>query len=236
MTSNWILFDCFNTLIDDFDDSGSIDGMGTIAHLPVEAGVFSSEQSFRLAYNQGRDHNWWQDSSEVSLNIRLQALFERQGTIPDDKIAALVEAMLDHFSHTYIHTIRVTAGVEAMLKAWSQEANLAVVSNFFLAGGPKAFLDRLDLGQYFTFVIDSAEVNSKKPEDLIYQKAIEKTAVEPSKITFVGDDFHRDVARPREFGMKARHYCRFGQRPGVSKSPEAMPIKHWDSFRPELGR
>jgi len=209
--------------------------METIAHLPVEAGVFSSEQLFRLAYNQGREQNWWQDSSEVSLNIRLQALFEREGTIANNKIAALVETMLDHFSHSYIHTIRVTAGVEAMLNAWSQEAHLAVVSNFFLAGGPKAFLDQLGLGHYFRFVIDSVEVNSKKPEDLIYQKAIEKTAVQPHRITFVGDDFHRDVERPREFGMNARHYCRFGQRPGVNQSPEAMPIKHWDSFRPEPG-
>ena len=167
MTKNWILFDCFNTLIDDFDQSGSIDGLETIQHLPVEAGVFRSAQEFRTAYNQAREVNWWQDSSEVHLGARLQALFRRQTKIPEDEIAVLVERMLDLFSLTYIDTIRLTSGVEAKLQAWSPIANLGVVSNFFLPGWPKKFLDQLDLGHYFEFVIDSAEVNSKKPEDFI---------------------------------------------------------------------
>ena len=99
--------------------------------------------------------------------------------------------------------------------------------------------DVVQVGEPFAILETKEEgaisiVNEAAPEP-VAAKAIEKTAVEPSKITFVGDDFHRDVARPREFGMNARHYCRFGERPGVSKSPEAMPIKHWDSFRPELG-
>tara|TARA_B110000977_G_scaffold198291_1_gene282831 strand:- start:615 stop:1313 length:699 start_codon:yes stop_codon:yes gene_type:complete len=232
LTTNWILFDCFNTLVDDFDQAGSIDGLTTIQHLPVEAGVFASVEAFRLAYTQSREMNWWQDDSEVHLDVRLEALFRKQENISDQDVAVLVTQMLDLFSVTYIDTIRLTSGVEAMLKAWAPIAKLGVVSNFFLPGWPKKFLEQLDLADYFEFVIDSAELNSKKPEAPIYQTAINMTGVEPDKILFVGDDFLRDVERPRELGMKARHYCRFGERPGVNKSPETDPIKHWDSFRP----
>ena len=33
----WIFFDCFNTLLDDFDDAGDESGIGSIARHPVEA-------------------------------------------------------------------------------------------------------------------------------------------------------------------------------------------------------
>lgn len=230
---NWVLFDCFNTLIDDFDKSGSIDGLETIQHLPVAAGAFGTEQAFREAYNAGRKINWWQRTSEVHLNVRLRAVFEQQGTLDMDEITVLVDDMLQCFSDTYIDTVRLTHGVENMLGAWSKVAKLAVVSNFFLPGWPKKFLDQLGLGVHFQFVIDSAEVCSKKPDDLIYIKALQKTGVSPEQITFVGDDYHRDVVRPRQFGMKAHHFCRFGDRPGVERSPENRPIKNWEMFRPD---
>ncbi|MDC0174098.1 hypothetical protein OAI54_00730, partial [Pseudomonadales bacterium] len=64
-----MLFDCFNTLIDDFDASGSIDGLETIAHLPVAAGLFPSVSKFRSAYTAARAVNWWQSDSEVHFEV-----------------------------------------------------------------------------------------------------------------------------------------------------------------------
>ena len=31
----WIFFDCFNTLLDDFDEAGNESGLGSILDLPV---------------------------------------------------------------------------------------------------------------------------------------------------------------------------------------------------------
>lgn len=229
---NWILFDCFNTLIDDFDEKGAIDGLETIQHLPVAAGLFSSEQLFRKAYSNARQHNWWQSSSEVHLAVRLKAIFENVSLVNESDISVLVDEMLQCLSENYIDTVRMTSGVHEMLEAWSKVASLGVVSNFFLPGWPRKILDQLGLGEYFKFVIDSAEVCSKKPEDLIYLRALEQVDVDPGCVTFIGDDYHRDVVRPREFGMQAKHFCRYGDRPGVGKSPEGNPIKNWQSFRP----
>ena len=59
----WVFFDCFNTLVDDFDAEGAIDGLETIAHLPVAAGLFESQAAFRSAYRTARQYNWWQTNS-----------------------------------------------------------------------------------------------------------------------------------------------------------------------------
>ena len=93
-------------------------------------------------------------------------------------------------------------------------------------------LEQVGLGDYFEFVIDSAAVGAKKPEPEIYQAALQRVAVDPAQVLFVGDDYHRDVLAPRTHGMQARHVCRHGVRPGIEPSPEASAIKHWDEFRP----
>ena len=38
----WIFFDCFNTLLDDFDETGDESGLSPIVHLPVRDGYFAT--------------------------------------------------------------------------------------------------------------------------------------------------------------------------------------------------
>ena len=228
----WVLFDCFNTLIDDFDASGSIDGLETIAHLPVAAGLFPSVSKFRSAYTAARAVNWWQSDSEVHFEVRLREVFIRQGRAGTASADRLVSEMLDLFAQTYPASVRLTPGVEAMLQAWSTGAKLAVVSNFFMPEWPQKMLEYHRLGDYFEFVIDSAALGAKKPESEIYQAALQRVGVDPAEVLFVGDDYQRDVVAPRTHGMQARHVCRHGVRPGIDPSPEDNAIKHWDAFRP----
>ena len=46
----WIFFDCFNTLIDDFDQDGDESGLGPMQHLPVEAGLYDTVYDLRKDY------------------------------------------------------------------------------------------------------------------------------------------------------------------------------------------
>jgi HAD superfamily hydrolase (TIGR01549 family) len=228
----WVFFDCFNTLVDDFDAEGAIDGLETIAHLPVEAGLFESEAAFRSAYRAARQYNWWQTDSEVHFDVRLHAVFCRSGGMDAATATVLVKQMLEVFAATYPASLRLTREVEPMLQRWSKVANLAVVSNFFLPGWPQQVLAEFGLGQYFQFVIDSAAVGAKKPEPGIYQAALAQAAVAPAEVLFIGDDYERDVLMPRQLGMQARHVCRWADRPGVVASPDADAIRHWDDFQP----
>jgi HAD superfamily hydrolase (TIGR01509 family) len=228
----WVLFDCFNTLIDDFEADGSIDGLDTIAHLPVAAGLYPSISSFRSAYSAARALNWWQSNSEVHFPVRLREVFIRDARVSCAAAEQMTDEMLDEFARSYPGSLRLTLGVEAMLQAWSRHCRLAVVSNFFMPDWPQKMLEQVGLGDYFEFVIDSAAVGAKKPEPEIYQAALQRVAVDPAQVLFVGDDYHRDVLAPRTHGMQARHVCRHGVRPGIEPSPEASAIKHWDEFRP----
>ena len=50
MDYDWIFFDCFNTLIDDFDQSGDESGLGSLPIISVENGWFQTESDFVAAY------------------------------------------------------------------------------------------------------------------------------------------------------------------------------------------
>lgn len=39
----WIFFDCFNTLLDDFDEAGDESGLGSILDLPVREGRYPAK-------------------------------------------------------------------------------------------------------------------------------------------------------------------------------------------------
>jgi putative hydrolase of the HAD superfamily len=201
--------------------------------LPVEAGVFDTAEAFREAFREARAVNWWRPESEVHLAVRLHRVLSRSGGM--DSVAAdrLVDQMMTAFDATYPATLRLTPRVQEMLEHWSAVARLAVVSNFFMPSWPQQVLKAHGLGEYFEFVVDSAAIGAKKPEPKIYLEALRLAGVAPSKVLFVGDDYQRDVVAPRKYGMRARHVCRFGDRPGTALSPDADAIKHWDEFRSE---
>lgn len=79
---DWIFFDCFNTLIDDFDDAGDESGVGFLAHLPVHAGFYSTSADFKQDYDKWRE-NQWSDGTwlEVTLPDRFRAVLVRNTTV-----------------------------------------------------------------------------------------------------------------------------------------------------------
>ena len=144
---DWVFFDCFNTLIDDFDSQGTIDGLETIAYLPVNAGVFDTAVAFREAVREARAVNWWRPESEVHLAVRLQEVLVRRGGMEATAAVRLVDEMLVAFEVTYPATLRLTPRVQEMLEHWAGVARLAVVSNFFMPGWPQQVLETHGLGQ-----------------------------------------------------------------------------------------
>lgn len=232
MTLRWIFFDCFNTLIDDFDEQGSISGLNCIMHIPVDAGYFSDAEAFCLAYEAARAVNWGQDQNyEVNLDTRLRFVLEQHGAGND--AIELSQAMLQLWEKRYYFELRLGQGVPEMLEAWSHDYRFALVSNFYLPQWPEKFLAYYGLDRYFTHIFDSAAIGFKKPHPNFYKHAIRESAADPKTVLFVGDCHLRDVVTPREHGMAAIHRCRHGERPGIEPSPETHVIRSWDQFRPE---
>lgn len=232
----WIFFDCFNTLIDDFDPTGDESGLGLIAHLPVEAGLYSAAEGFRQDYLQWRQQQWTTQWREVTLPERFREILRsRLPQLPGQDIDAVVAKMLQSFELAYPKTLRLPQGVAEMLDYWLGKARMGVVSNFPLPHWPEQLLAQFGLRRHFDFVLDSAFCGWKKPGPEIYQAACRLAEMPDSaigKILFIGDHLRNDVLMPMQLGMQAIYFDRSHDRPTSAKAPEHISvITHWSQFR-----
>jgi putative hydrolase of the HAD superfamily len=75
----------------------------------------------------------------------------------------------------------------------------AVISNS--NGSIRGILDRLGLGRYLDFVLDSAEVGVEKPDPRLFQLALDRAGVRPAEAAYVGDLYSVDVLGARAAGL-----------------------------------
>jgi putative hydrolase of the HAD superfamily len=224
----WIFFDCFNTLVDDFDAQGDESGLSPIVHLPAEAGAFPSAAAFRRAYLDWRSRNLQDDGREIRLGDRLRAVLRGRGSLGPTAVEALATRMVEVFERDYPSTLRETPGAREMLAAWQGKLRMAVVSNFFLPGWPERVLRRFDLFEPFEFVLDSATLGVRKPGPGIFLEALRHAALGPGdrgRALFVGDHPRNDVEAPRALGLRALLLPR-------TRDPSERDV--WSWFRPGL--
>jgi HAD superfamily hydrolase (TIGR01549 family) len=133
------------------------------------------------------------------------------------------------FLREYAQGTSVMRGANEMLARWYGRAALGVVSNFFVAGVPRALLEAHQLLDYFEFVVDSAEVGVRKPHPAIFEYAVAKAASkqQPGDILMIGDDWNADVQGALALGWRAIHFSE------VSERSEPVPVlRSWDDFVP----
>lgn len=234
MAYTWIFFDCFNTLVDDFDPSGDETGMKPLGHIAVHHAVFEQEEDFHAAYIEWRKQEWQGASwHEVSLEDRLRGTL-KLGLKPASNLEPVVEELMHEFHQSYPATLRCTPGAAEVLNRYGNAYKTGLISNFFLADYPQTVLDRFGLSDSFDFILDSAQLGTKKPGDRIYHEAMKRAGVHPSEaqqILFIGDNPVNDVLKPMELGMDAIHFDRSLDRPNARSTPSgARAIKSWQEF------
>ncbi len=235
MTVEWIFFDCFNTLIDDFDLAGDISGLGPMQHLPVRAGLYDSADEFCTDYLDWRSQQWVEQWREVSLYDRMRAVLRRRSPqITTAQLEQLVGNMVTCYTAHYPHLLRLPDGVTTMLRELKGKVKMGVVSNFHLPQWPVQSLKRFGLHSYFDFVLDSAACGWRKPGPQIYQIARRFATVpeaQVNRILFVGDHLHNDVLMPRSLGMRGIYFDRSAERPSSRSAPSHVTsITHWQQF------
>lgn len=236
MDFDWIFFDCFNTLIDDFDDGGDESGLGSLPALAVEMGLFESQPDFLTAYYAVRAASV-EDGREVLLTDRLNQTL-RKGTAPGNQdIASKVATLMERWSREYPTVLRPTPGVHEMLNRWRGRKRLGVVSNFYVPGLPAQYLQSFGLLDRFDFVLDSAAFGFKKPDPRIFYQALSLAGLSPAeaaKVLFVGDRLELDVYPGKALGMQTLHFNRSRSRPGIVPSPAGVAaIYDWTEFAGE---
>lgn len=234
-----IIFDCFNTLLDDFDASGDETGMPPIASIPVSYGLYHSEQAFVEAYVAWRKRYWSNGhTTELTLDLRLQQLLSERvlqldGTID---VNTVVSQMMHQFDVKYPDILRLTPDVESILVLLKDKYRLSVLSNFPLPGYPEKMLKSFGLSQYFERIMDSAQVGVKKPNRAIYNRLLEALRIgkkDRSNVLFVGDNLVNDVKMPSTLGLQSLYFDRSDDRPGVISTCEYPSFRRWNQL-PEI--
>lgn len=232
----WIFFDCFNTLLDDFDETGDESGLGSIVDMPAKEGYFAAKREFVDAYSMWRNERLTgHDSREVLLPDRLTAVLKTSGKTGRTPLHRLVREMVEEFERSYPKQVRPTPGVEAMLAAWRGRVRMGVVSNFYLPGWPERLLADHGLLCNFDFVVDSAAIGFRKPGAEIYREALRQAGLTDDRageVLFIGDNLRNDVLGPRSMGMNAIYFDRSHDRPMAKREAWADSITRWDEFRP----
>ncbi|NND07945.1 MAG: HAD family hydrolase [Saprospiraceae bacterium] len=234
----WIFFDCFNTLIDDFDQSGDESGVIPLGVVAKEAGWCQDPTEFHHAYLSWR-RSYWDGSHwrELSLEDRLTHVLDARKDRLSQPLTKVVRSMVDLFFESFPPSVRLTPGVESMLEKLQGKVKMGVVSNFFVPGMPEALLTNFGLHHFFDFILDSAQVGLKKPHPEIYQTALGKTDLlsnETSKILFVGDSLQNDYYAPRTIKLSSLFFDRSKERPSPPAQVGIDHIQHWDQFEDYL--
>ena len=232
---DWIFFDCFNTLIDDFDEAGEEHGLCSLPDFAVTQGIFPTTQAFVDAYLERRNEAYTQ-GREMGLIERLRATVSSGlRRFEDEQLSALVLAMVARWETDYARLLRPTPEVAEMLAHWSPRKPAGVVSNFFLADEPARFLERFGLRHHFRFVVDSAGFGFRKPHPAIFDAALSRaglTRADAPRVLYIGDRVDLDVETPRALGMQVIHFHRGKTRPRVTPTPPGVrSISSWSEFR-----
>lgn len=231
---DWIFFDCFNTLIDDFDPHGDESGLCSLPSLSVELGYFASPSEFVAAYGRAREFRT--DGKEIHLPERLtHTLAAAPRRRSSDEIAEAVAHLRTRWEDDYHRLIRPTPGADVMLAYWSARKPAGVVSNFFLPRNPERYLEHFGLRAHFRFVVDSADFGYRKPDPRIFHYALAQaglSATDAHRVLYIGDRNDLDVHPARKLGMRVLHFNRSRSRTGVEPTPDGVSAIHdWAEFR-----
>ena len=88
-----------------------------------------------------------------------------------------------------------------MLERLHQNYEMVLVSNFY--GNIRTVLREFGLDVFFKDIVESAEVNIRKPDPRIYEIGVERLGLRPDDVVVVGDSFSKDVVPAKAIGCHA---------------------------------
>ena len=136
---------------------------------------------------------------------RIKDTFDRlQFSIDDEMVFTLADAYIQNLPE---HNHLFPGAIEVLdkLKEWY---SLHIITNGFRE--VQHFKMRnAGLTPYFSTVTDSESVGVKKPNPLIFQKALSDASCNPTSSVMIGDSYEADILGAIGVGMKAIHFVPF---------------------------
>ncbi|MBW1992027.1 MAG: HAD family hydrolase [Deltaproteobacteria bacterium] len=87
----------------------------------------------------------------------------------------------------------------AVLARLARRFSLGVITNFY--GSAARILAEEGLGEFLSVVVDSATAGVRKPNPAIFQAALDKMALLPERVAYVGDSYRQDMVPAKQVGL-----------------------------------
>ena len=178
-----------------FDYGGTIDTNGihwgeVIWQAYSDVGATVSRENFRDAYVYVErllgsqpiihpDHTF-----RDVLEIKVELQFGKIGLTDMSKAKKIIEKCYENATQTICRASETLDELVAHYPA-------ILVSNFY--GNLRTVMNEFGLTKYFGEIIESAEVDIRKPDPEIYRMAINKFGFEPEEIVIIGDSYKNDI-------------------------------------------
>ncbi|MFW9788093.1 MAG: HAD family hydrolase [Candidatus Thorarchaeota archaeon] len=113
----------------------------------------------------------------------------------------LIDEATERFKTLHLELSVAHDGVAEMLeKLKAQEIKLGVISNSF-SGHAKIILNKLELADFFSSIVDCGDVRAFKPMKAIFERALHDLNTEGSRALYVGDEYYADMVGAKSVGM-----------------------------------
>ena len=101
----------------------------------------------------------------------------------------------------FMESTKTTIGIiKDTLAKLAKKYPLAIISNSF--GNCHGWCRELGIAEYFTFIIDSGLVGTKKPDLKIFKLALQEFGYKANECAYIGDNLNHDILIPMQLGMK----------------------------------
>jgi HAD superfamily hydrolase (TIGR01509 family) len=167
---------------------------------------------------------------ETSHLEDLAAMVEALG-LGEQVPPALVEETVATLHRRCISTVELLPNVAEMLRQLQDVGlRLGIVSNAAYPPFLTWTLDHFGILDYFEDIVVSADVQTRKPGLEIFRIALDRMGLQSEGTAYVGDDYVKDVAASRQFGLRPIWYCPAGDAviPDGEPSPDAIVADHAD--------
>lgn len=190
MTVRAIIFDLDNTLVNRKEAFRKF--AGKFMDQFVEATDSRQREQF-IEYMIEADRDGYRRKQELYEELK-QKLSMRN---PDVTIDELVAYWFAEFSKC---TVLMDGAIEVLEKLKSEGLKLGIITNGSVHS-QNAKIDQVQIRDFFDTVVVSDEVQVKKPDERIFQIALERLHVKPEQTWYVGDHPVNDILGARDAGL-----------------------------------
>lgn len=204
-----LLFDVNGTVSDILTDESGAEIYRVLANLLSYQGVELAPDTVRDLFweiNKRQRRESLEEHPEFdAVKIFAEIIKEHASSytlsLPAAKRQYLPLFLAETFRAASRYRLQLYPGVRKVLDSLATRYRLAAVSDG-QAVWARPELHSVGLLDVFDPLIISSDLGFRKPDRRIYQTALDKLALRPQEVIFVGNDMYRDIWGPHQIGMK----------------------------------